>query len=163
MKEKKNNQVDFLYGAGTVILSLVLWFWMIPTQIKTRKAYFNDVAMIPRFAVIVMAIMGLLLMIISCKKVGSVKQLLDFSAFKANWKGMLKLVLFIAALVLYIKLIPIAGFVICTIPFTFGLLWCFGSKPLWKNGIIAVVFAAIAYLLFMYAFRVNLPNSPLGF
>ena len=118
MKEKKNNQVDFLYGAGTVILSLVLWFWMIPTQIKTRKAYFNDVAMIPRFAVIVMAIMGLLLMIISCKKVGSVKQLLDFSAFKANWKGMLKLVLFIAALVLYIKLIPIAGFVICTIPFS---------------------------------------------
>ena len=163
MKEKKNSQADFLYGAGAVILSLVLWFWMIPTQIKTRKAYFNDVAMIPRFSVIVIAVMGIIMMIVSCKKAGGIKQVLDFSGCKVNWKGILKMVLFIAALILYIKLIPVAGFMICTIPFVFGLLWCFGSRPLWKNGIIAVLFAVVAYLLFMYAFRVNLPNGPLGF
>jgi len=166
VKEKNNpKSIDFLYGVVVLLISAVLWFWMIPTQIKTRKAYFADAAMIPRFAVVVMVIMSVLLIWLSCRKksMEEIKALFSPSSYSLNTKVLIKQLVFLVLMFVYINLIPVTGFVIATVPFTFIFLHLFGSKAALKNLLIAAAFSLIAYLLFTYAFRVNLPSGWLGF
>lgn len=161
---KKNNpkHIDFLYGGVVLLLSILIWFVLIPTQIRTRASYFNDVAMIPRFATLVMASTGLMLIIMRLKDVKNLKAMLSPSSYSINWKVLIKQVLFIALLVGYIKGIPTAGFLLSTFVFTFIMLFYFGSPSPWKNLLISAVFSVVAYFIFSYAFRVSLPSGWLG-
>lgn len=159
MKKNDPRFIDFFYGLILFLISLLLWFVVIPTQIKTRDAYFADAAMIPRFAVFVMGIMSLCQVILCLWETKDFKPLFNRSSYEIQWKTILRQLLFLVLMIGYIKLIPVCGFVIASFAFVLVMLFYFGSNAIRKNLIISAVFSVSTYLLFSNIFRVNLPQG----
>ena len=119
--------------------------------------------MFPQFAALVLGTAGLALVLTRLKSLPDKTILFRKESYSAEWKTMLRQLVFIVALVAYISLLPTVGFVLMTIVFTYGMLFYFGSADPIKNLIISVVFSAVTYWVFASLFRVRLPSGWLPF
>jgi len=156
--------IDIVYGVVAVFFSLFMLFYLIPTQIVSRRmTQAIEARMFPQFAVMVMAAAGLALVLVRLKGLPDKTILFRKESYSVEWKIMLRQLIFVVAMVAYISLLPVVGFIIMTIVFVYGMLFYFGSLAPIKNIVISVIFSSVAYWIFASLFRVRLPSGWLPF
>lgn len=159
----KKQIVDIVYGFVAFLFSVFCFAYLIPMQIRVRKAYMADASIFPQLAALLIGVAGLALVITRIWALPDKRVLLDKTCYAINGKIVLRQVVFIVAMVAYLKLMPMLGFVLASTLFAFTMLHYFGSRTLAKNAVISVVFSVAVYLLFSRLFQVVLAPGPLPF
>lgn len=158
---------DLRSGLVLLLLCLLAYFWLIPTQIKPKEGVAIGPDFFPRLMVICcglcaagVAIQGAA----GLKKEGK----LNLSTFRnstnrVNWKSYARHLLFLAASLVYLLVMPYAGFAIASVVFLTFLLMFFGHSKLGWCFLLSVIFVAAIYFIFTVAFKISFPKGPLGF
>lgn len=154
---------DIVYGCVAVLFSLILWFILIPSQVQAKEAVIGEVQMFPRVAVIFIGMSGLVLIINRVMGISDKSQIFNLKNYSVNLKLLIKQIVFILVTLLFIKIIPLLGFVVATVLYVFSMLYYFGSKKLVNNIIISISFSFVSYILFSKLFKVGLPEGLLPF
>ena len=111
-------KTDRLLGLGIVLFCLILWFLIIPQQTSHRRA-----AEFPRMVVVFMALPALVL---------AIKPTLPASE-RVTWgmaekRAMGRSVILLGLTALYMGLVPVVGFYICSTISLLAFLRCLGEK-----------------------------------
>jgi len=75
----------------------------------------------------------------------------------------LQIALFLGSFLIYLAVLPYAGFVIATIPFVAVLVWLFGCRTPLQVAACAFGLTIVTYVVFRYGFEIVLPRGPLPF
>lgn len=126
---------DQKFGIILLIFCLVLWFFIIPTQISTTKD-----AVYPRFVNVWIAICGILLILKSWK---STEKIILYES--KDEKGIIRVVATVIVFLIYIFMIDFLGFFISSFIFIIILMLSFGVRQ-W----IKLISVPIIILLFLY-------------
>ncbi len=158
---------DLRSGILLFVISLLMYFVLIPAQISVKAGKNLAADFFPKLMVIVFGLCGLLLAATSAydlyrHREQATKERAE-GAWKTDYKVFLPHVIFLVSAIVYLVLLQHLGFVLSSIPFLIFLLWHFGSPSWGKNLVIAVVYVPIVYLIFSYGFRIRFPMGPLGF
>jgi hypothetical protein len=122
-----------------------------------------DASMFPRLAALVIGLSGLLLVVSRVWALPDKRALLDKANYAVNGKNLLRQAIFIVAMVAYLELIPMLGFVIASTVVTFAMLYFFGARALGINAVVSVVYSAAVYALFSHVFQIPLASGVLPF
>lgn len=155
--------IDIIYGSVAFLFSLFCLAYLIPVHVKVNAAYAVGPKTFPQMSALLIGFAGLALVATRLSEFPDKRAIFRKVNYSFNWKYLLRQIVFIVAMVAYIKLIPILGFVIASILFVLGMLYFFGSRSLAVNLLVSVVFSMIVYLLFSRLFQVNLPFGLLHF
>ncbi len=158
---------DLRSGLVLLALCLVAYFWLIPTQIKAKE----DVAIGPDFFPRLMVICcGLCAAGVAVQGAAGLRKegKLSLAAFgnpanRVDWKSYARHLLFLAAALAYLLVMPYLGFVIASVVFLTFLLMFFGHSKLGWCFLLSVIFVAAIYFIFTVAFKISFPKGPLGF
>ena len=126
---------DQKFGIILLIFCLVLWFFIIPTQISSTKD-----AVYPRFVNVWIAICGILLILKSWK---STEKIILYES--KDEKGIIRVVATVIVFLIYIFMIDFLGFFISSFIFIIILMLSFGVRQ-W----IKLISVPIIILLFLY-------------
>ncbi len=126
---------DQKFGIILLIFCLILWFFIIPTQISSTKD-----AVYPRFVNVWIAICGILLIIKSWK---STEKIILYES--KDEKGIIRVVATVLIFLIYIFMIDFLGFFISSFIFIIILMLSFGVRQ-W----IKLISVPIIILLFLY-------------
>lgn len=126
---------DQKFGIILLIFCLILWFFIIPTQISTTKD-----AVYPRFVNVWIAICGILLILKSWK---STEKIILYES--KDEKGIIRVVATVIVFLIYIFMIDFLGFFISSFIFIIILMLSFGVRQ-W----IKLISVPIIILLFLY-------------
>ena len=126
---------DQKFGIILLIFCLILWFFIIPTQISSTKD-----AVYPRFVNVWIAICGILLIIKSWK---STEKIILYES--KDEKGIIRVVATVLIFLIYIFMIDFLGFFISSFIFIIILMLSFGVRQ-W----IKLISVPIILLLFLY-------------
>jgi len=159
----KRHITDIVYGFVALVFSLYCYAYLIPKHIRVRAVYMADASAFPRLAALVIGCAGLLLIVSRLWMLTDKRALLDKANYAVNGKSVLRQAIFIAAMVAYLELIPVLGFVIASSVFTFAMLYYFGARALATNAAVSVVYSAAVYALFSRVFQISLATGPLPF
>jgi len=154
---------DIVYGVAGCTFSIFCLIYLIPAHVKANTNFAVGVKTIPQLAVSMIGIASLALVIMRVRELPDKSILFKKENYNANWNDLLRQVIFLIAMIVYIQLLPVVGFVIASILFSFGMMYYFGSENLAKNIAVAVSFSAIVYLLFSRVFHVSLSSGLLPF
>ena len=152
----KKQITDIVYGFVAFSFSIFCFAWLIPTQVKARKAYLADASIFPELAALLIGFAGLALVVTRVWALPDKRALFDTASYAVNGRILLRQAIFIAAMVGYLKLMPVLGFVLASVLFAFAMLYYFGSRSLVKNAVISIVFSLSVYVLFTRLFQVVL-------
>lgn len=126
---------DQKFGIIILIFCLILWFFIIPTQISSTKD-----AVYPRFVNVWIAICGILLILKSWK---STEKIILYES--KDKKGIIRVVAIVIIFLIYIFMIDFLGFFISSFVFIIILMLSFGVRQ-W----IKLISVPIIILLFLY-------------
>lgn len=126
---------DQKFGIILLIFCLILWFFIIPTQISSTKD-----AVYPRFVNVWIAICGILLILKSWK---STEKIILYES--KDEKGIIRVVATVIVFLIYIFMIDFLGFFISSFIFIIILMLSFGVRQ-W----IKLISVPIIILLFLY-------------
>lgn len=126
---------DQKFGIILLIFCLILWFFIIPTQISSTKD-----AVYPRFVNVWIAICGILLILKSWK---STEKIILYES--KDEKGIIRVVATVIIFLIYIFMIDFLGFFISSFVFIIILMLSFGVRQ-W----IKLISVPIIILLFLY-------------
>ncbi len=126
---------DQKFGIILLIFCLILWFFIIPTQISSTED-----AVYPRFVNVWIAICGILLIIKSWK---STEKIILYES--KDEKGIIRVVATVLIFLIYIFMIDFLGFFISSFIFIIILMLSFGVRQ-W----IKLISVPIILLLFLY-------------
>ena len=126
---------DQKFGIILLIFCLILWFFIIPTQISSTKD-----AVYPRFVNVWIAICGILLILKSWK---STEKIILYES--KDEKGIIRVVATVLIFLIYIFMIDFLGFFISSFIFIIILMLSFGVRQ-W----IKLISVPIIILLFLY-------------
>lgn len=126
---------DQKFGIILLIFCLILWFFIIPTQISSTKD-----AVYPRFVNVWIAICGILLILKSWK---STEKIILYES--KDEKGIIRVVATVIIFLIYIFMIDFLGFFISSFIFIIILMLSFGVRQ-W----IKLISVPIIILLFLY-------------
>lgn len=126
---------DQKFGIILLIFCLILWFFLIPTQISSTKD-----AVYPRFVNVWIAICGILLILKSWK---STEKIILYES--KDKQGIIRVVATVIIFLIYIFTIDFLGFFISSFIFIIILMLSFGVRQ-W----IKLISVPIIILLFLY-------------
>jgi len=126
---------DQKFGIILLIFCLILWFFIIPTQISSTKD-----AVYPRFVNVWIAICGILLILKSWK---ITEKIILYES--KDEKGIIRVVATVIVFLIYIFMIDFLGFFISSFIFIIILMLSFGVRQ-W----IKLISVPIIILLFLY-------------
>lgn len=126
---------DQKFGIILLIFCLILWFFLIPTQISSTKD-----AIYPRFVNVWIAICGILLILKSWK---STEKIILYES--KDKQGIIRVVATVIIFLIYIFTIDFLGFFISSFIFIIILMLSFGVRQ-W----IKLISVPIIILLFLY-------------
>jgi len=126
---------DQKFGIILLIFCLILWFFIIPTQISSTKD-----AVYPRLVNVWIAICGILLILKSWKSTEKI-----ISDESKDEKGIIRVVAIVIIFLIYIFMIDFLGFFISSFAFIIILMLSFGVRD-WKK----LISVPIIILLFLY-------------
>ena len=155
--------IDIIYGAVAFLFAVLCFVYLIPAQVKSGASYAVGPRTFPQLSALLIGGSGLALVITRLRELPSVQALFKKENYSFNWKFLIRQLIFVVAMVIYIQLIPVLGFVIASALFLFGMQYFFGSTSLVGNLITAVVFSVIIYLMFSKLFQVSLASGLLPF
>lgn len=155
--------IDIIYGSVAFLFSLFCFTYLIPVHVRVNAAYAVGPKTFPQMSALLIGFAGLALVVTRLLELPDKRAIFRKENYRFNWKHLLRQVVFIVAMVAYIKLVPILGFVIASALFVLGMLYFFGSSSLTVNLLASVVFSLIVYLLFSRLFQVSLPLGLLPF
>jgi len=155
--------IDILYGFAAFLFSIVCFVYLIPVHVKSNTSFAVGPKTFPEIAALLIGFAGLALVINRLGSLPDKSVLFKKESYSLNWKSLLRQLIFVIAMVAYIQLIPILGFVLASTLFVFAMLYYFGSRSLLKNALASVVFSVIVYLLFSKLFQVSLASGLLPF
>lgn len=69
----------------------------------------------------------------------------------------------IAAFLVYLALLPVAGFVVAGIAFFAALMFLYGSRRPLHIALASTILPVVLFAVFRYGFQIGLPRSVLGF
>jgi len=159
----KKQITDIVYGFAAFVFSIFCFAYLIPVHVRVRPAYMANASLFPRLAALVIGIAGAALVISRVLALPNKRALLDKANYAINGKNIVRQAIFIAAMVLYLEMAPVLGFVIASILFTFAMMYYFGFNALVTNAVISVVYAVAVYALFSRVFQISLARGPLPF
>lgn len=69
---------------------------------------------------------------------------------------------FLTLFVIYLGLLPLAGFMLASVPFFAALMWLFGERRWGRIGSVSIVLPVILVLVFRNALQIPLPTGALA-
>lgn len=157
----KKEQQGILSGGFIAILSFIVYFFLIPTQIKLKKGVEIGPEFFPKIAVMLVAICSLAYVIFQVISLKSTKTSFK-EGFSINIKEYKNHLIFISSAILFLAVVEYLGFAISAILLTIFLLFFFGSKGIVKNIVIGIVYGTVVYLLFSQVLRISFPVGIFG-
>lgn len=155
MKEKQGNLV---FGSILLILSIIMFFIIIPKYISLKAGVIVGPEFFPKVATIVVGLGGLLLVISSIPGLKGAGEKFEFNIKEHSGQ----IIFFVSAL-LYVSAIKLLGFIIASLIYLFLTLWFFGARKISRNIIITIAYIAVVYLVFVKGLRISFPPGILGF
>ncbi len=155
----KESKVDKIWGVICVVFGLLMYFVIIPKQIKATDLFewYNSARLMPNLYSILFVVCGIALFVTGMRKAkaGGAKDP-DCVTFKKE--NMITLLVFIAVVALYIALLDIlpVHYCIVTTVFLGFLMWFCGLRGSVKNYIILVAVAVILPILIYVGFSYGL-------
>lgn len=148
-------------GVSIVFLTLLLYFIVIPSQIKIKNVHSMGPDFMPKLMIGVFGICGIIMIL---KNLGAMKgekgsNLHILRGLAKYWPQVVLLLL----LLIYLIIMPMLGFVISSMIFLFFLLWYFGESNAVKNIIVSVIYVLLAWYVFTNFFKISFPKGILGF
>lgn len=164
----KKLYADLRAGVLLVVVSLILYFALIPAQIRVRASSPGlTAAFFPKLLAVILGVCGLMLMAGKLYELYQNREQAKLErrrgAWKTDYKVFLPHAMFLVAAVVYLVLMEHLGFILASIPFLVFSLWHFGSRGLVKNLSLAVVYVPLVYYVFATWFRIRFPMGPFGF
>lgn len=141
----KATQKSRILGIVIVVFCLVLWFFIIPTQVKGKEQ-----KIFPRLTIVFLAIPGVSL-IVSRKEVSG-----DFSHQSFDREGVIRVIVTACILAIYLFIIDYVGFFPASFLFFVILMAYFGVRS-WKK----FLFIPVAILFAIYFIIERLLRFPL--
>ena len=159
---------DLRSGLVIVVVCLLLYFWLIPAQIRFREQSGIAPDFFPRLLAICGGICGAIIALqsaLSLKKAGkfTVSALLKDPEAKVNFKKYGRHAIFLVSAGLYLFSMQYAGFIVSSVLYLTFLLIYFGHSKWLKCLLMSAVYVAVVYLIFTFAFKINFPEGILGF
>jgi putative tricarboxylic transport membrane protein len=159
---------DLRSGILIVLVCGLIYFWLIPAQIRYRGQAEIGPDFFPRLLVVCGGICGAIIALqaaLKLKKAGklNLRSLFKDPEAKVDFKKYLRHGIFLGSAILYMVSMQYIGFPAASVIYLAVLLLFFGhSKPLASLGLSAV-YVAVVYLVFTYAFKISFPKGFLGF
>ena len=159
---------DLRSGILIVLACALIYFWLIPAQIRYRGQAEIGPDFFPRLLVVCGGICGAIIAFqaaMKLKKAGKLtpKALLADPQARVNFKKYARHGIFLGSAILYMVAMQYIGFPAASVIYLAALLLFFGhSKPLVSLALSAV-YVAVVYLVFTYAFKISFPKGFLGF
>ncbi|SDN96536.1 putative tricarboxylic transport membrane protein [Cryobacterium flavum] len=151
---RKINTGDFWAGLGIAILGTVGWIGSLQIFEPRGISGFLGPRTFPIAVSMAMLVLGLTVLVRGIVKprapeesVGSVREL-----------GVL-----CSAIVVYLVIFPLLGFVTSTFLLLSGLFSYLGERRYWLSAIVAAVLSVLTFLCFSSGLNVALPTGPFGF
>lgn len=157
----KKHQTDVIGYSAIVAFSLTLYFWLIPNFVKLKKNADIGPDMFPKLLagfLFVLGAIGLVSTLVAMKRDG-----VSFKGYRMEWKKYVPQVILLASGIVFILAAQFLGFLIAAVIYAFLLFLLFGSRRWVLNGIMAVVYPVILYLLFSLVLRIQFPAGIFGF
>jgi len=159
---------DLRAGGILFLVSLVMYFVLIPAQIKLKG---NEASLaadfFPKLLIIIIGFCGLLLAGFSAYDLYRNKERARTEraggAWKTDYKAFIPHLTFLVTAIVYLVLMQYLGFILSSIPFLVFLLWHFGRLGFVKNCILAILYVPVVYYIFNTGFRIRFPIGPFGF
>jgi hypothetical protein len=155
--------LDVLYSCVAVLFSVFCFLYLIPVHVRSNTSFAVGPRTFPNIAAAVIGFVGLMLIVTRFPELMRKSVFLKKENYSFDWKAFCRQAGFIASMIVYIKLIPILGFIPASVVFVFFMLYYFGSNRFLINILIAVIFTLITYMLFGFLFRISLPSGLLPF
>ena len=154
-------QLGVASGGFISILSLIIYFFLIPMQIRLRPGAEIGPEFFPKLAVIVIGITALTYTSMQAYKLLSNKEVV-LKKYVFDIRKYINHIIFILAGIVFLLIVRYLGFAISATLLTMFLLFLFGSKGIIKNILIAVVYSVAVYYLFSTIVRVRFPVGIFG-
>jgi hypothetical protein len=165
MKEKMHGKEKeyWILGFGLLTLAFILYFIIIPWQIKPQPGELISSDIFPKFATIILAILGIGFLY-DANKLRRVSRTdpVEYStmdeknAEKMDWASFF---MSTGVLLVYTLSLYLLGFIISTMLFLVLTMWRFGVGPVWKCSIIAATMVLIFGMLFQSFMLIRLPQG----
>lgn len=151
--------MDIVYGSAAFGFSVFCFVYLIPVHVKTTTSYAVGPATFPRLSALLIGFAGMMLVLTRLWEMPDKKAVFQKENYGVDKKHLLRQAVFVAAMIAYILLIPVLGFVFASCLFVFAMLYYFGSRALVQNAVASVVFSILVYYLFSKLFQVGLPSG----
>jgi hypothetical protein len=163
--EKK--YADLRSGIVIILICALLYFWIIPAQIKYRGQADINPDFFPRLLVICGALCGLLIALqgaFGLKKAGRLnRSVFTDPEAKVSFKKYLRQFVFLGSALISLFVMNCTGFIIASVLYLTFLLMFFGHSKFHWCLMKSVIFVGVVYLVFSLAFKISFPQGILGF
>jgi hypothetical protein len=157
---KKMNR-EIVSGSFITLVCILIYFFIIPTQIKLKANAALGPEFFPKIAVILIGTCSLIYTIIQIYSLKDSKTS-NNDSFSFSIKGYIKQIIFILFGFAYLIIVEYLGFPIASILLLIFLLFFFGSKGIVKNIVIAVIYGCCVYYLFSSILKISFPPGIFG-
>jgi hypothetical protein len=157
---KKLNR-EIVSGSFITLVCILIYFFIIPTQIKLKANAALGPEFFPKIAVMVIGICALIFTIIQIYSLKDSKTS-NNDSFSFSIKGYIKQIIFILFGFAFLIVVEYLGFPIASILLLIFLLFFFGSKGVVKNIVIAVIYGCCVYYLFSSILKISFPTGIFG-
>ena len=146
---KKTGFIDMAAGILFMLLSV---YWFVQANKMIKLEFGLGPGAYPKVVSTGLFILGLIL------TVQSVIKGLPKPEFKIDRKAVLRLIIFVAATIVYVQLMKPLGFLLLTPPYLFFGTWFFGYKRRVVAAVTSICLTAAIYVVFRMIFLVILPE-----
>jgi hypothetical protein len=154
-------QLGVASGGFISILSFIVYFFLIPMQVRLRPAAEIGPEFFPKLAVLIIGITSLTYAVTQAYNLRANKESIK-EKYVFDIKNYINHIVFILAGIVFLLIVRYLGFAISAMILTMFLLFLFGSKGIIKNILIAVIYSVTVYYLFSTIVRVRFPVGIFG-
>lgn len=152
---------EIVSGSFITLVCIIIYFFVIPGQIKLKANAVLGPEFFPKIAVILTGACSLIYTIIQMYSLKDSKTS-DNDSFSFSIKAYYRQIIFILFGFAFLIVVEYLGFPIASILLLISLLFFFGSKGVAKNIIIAVVYGCCVYYLFSVILKISFPPGIFG-
>jgi len=157
----KKEQKNVIAGTFFTLISIILYFFIIPMQVKLKANAEFGPEFYPKIIVILIGATALIFTLLEVLKLKATNRSIK-DGLSLNIKNYISHIIFIGATVLFLFIIKYLGFVISAILLLIFLLFHFGSKDMLKNVMLSVIYIIFVYLVFSNVLKVSFPDGIFG-
>ncbi len=139
---------------GLLAISMIILFWLIPTQVKSVQGYNITPRFFPYAIVTATAALCVIMLITSLK----IREEYE----KVPWEGKRLVIVLVALCILYIVAMEHLGYFVPTVLFLAAVLLAFGERRGVMVAAVSVVAALVIFLIFGNLLKLFLPKGLLS-